>query len=211
MGDFNKALNVLIDGQDKGALVDKESDEALDRKMFTFTSTDRIVLRQFECGSQPCVLLSKFFQLNESTCHETLFVIVARLAQMKESSFLMFGDISHTDLPDLTRRTKTVTVVASNVSTNPESGQDEQEMDECIELFRSLYVEDMSRRCGLTEENGDPVYKVPVMIGLVCLLNPMYGGMYQQDQLFACLCDLDLLTNTFVSTCTVTFQVKRIY
>jgi hypothetical protein len=106
MGDFNNALNLLIDGDDRRTLTNEEDAES-DRTDYTFTAQDKIILRQFECGSQPCLLLSKFFQLNEPTVHETLFVTVARVAQMRETSFPMFGDISHTELPDLRKRSLT--------------------------------------------------------------------------------------------------------
>ena len=169
MGDFNAALNLLLDGHDKNLLVDVDGHE-VDRTVYTFTAEDKSILRQFECGSEPCLLLSKFYQLNEPTCHETLFVTLARLAQMKETSFTMFGDISHTDLPDLTKRTKTVVVVAENhVEKRSESGRDEHDMEECIELFRRLYHEDMAKRCGIVDGDGQPVEKLPVTMAMACI------------------------------------------
>jgi hypothetical protein len=175
MGDFNNALNLLIDGHDKKDLTNKEGDVA-DKSDYTFTGQEKTILRQFECGSQPCLMLSKFFQLNDATIHETLFVTVARVAQMRETSFTMFGDISHTDLPDLRKRSKTVVVVSSSHTAPNPSGREEQPMEECIELFRELYGDDMMKRCGITNDNGNPVPKLPVMIGMACLLNPIYGG-----------------------------------
>ena len=180
MGDFNDALNLLIDDHDSSLLTNKDGEE-VERSEFTFTIRDKTILRQFECGSEPCLLLSKFFQLNEPTSHETLFVITARLAQMREPSFLMFGDISHNDdALDLSRRTKTVYVVTANpnAGANVETGRDEQLMEECIESFRDLYVEDMASRCGLFDENGDPQCVLPMVIGVGALMNPMYGGTY---------------------------------
>ena len=112
MGDLSNALNLLMDDADKDYL--KEDDT--DRTDYTFTAQDKGILRQFECGSEPCLKLSKFFQLNASTVHETLFVVLARVAQMRETSFVMFGDISHSQLPDLTKRTKSVFVVSFFIS-----------------------------------------------------------------------------------------------
>jgi hypothetical protein len=157
MGDFNTALNLLMDDHDRHLLTNKDGEE-VEHMEFIFTLHDKIILRQFGCGTEPCLLLSKFFQLNEPTSHETLFVVVAHLAQMRETSFQMFGDISHAKLPDLSKRTKTVYVVAVNHfgGGNIDTGCDEQPMEECIESFQDLYVEDMSSRCGITDENGDP-------------------------------------------------------
>jgi hypothetical protein len=175
MGDFNKALNQLLDTTDKHLL--EERDGAVrPRSDFIFTPNDRTVLRQYECASQPCLLLSKFFQLNAPTVHETLFVIAARLAQMRETSFLMYGDISHTDLPDLTKRTKTIRVVSSEHLEEGEDGQEEQPMDICIQYYRAIYARDMSRRCGLTDANGERVIKLPYILAIGALLNPMLGG-----------------------------------
>jgi hypothetical protein len=173
MGDFNAALTLMVQ-RDNG------TDE--DREALTFSSTDRNILRQFECGSQPCLLLSKFYQLNEATSHETLFVTTARLAQMKESSFLMFGDISHSDLSDLKTRTKTVLVYSStHPMVNAGSGREEKPMEDCIELFRELYVKDMGIRCGIIKDNGSPVTKLPNIIAMACLLNPLYGSECERN------------------------------
>ena len=50
-------------------------------------------------------------------------------------------------------------------------------MDNCIELFWELYVQDMSNRCGITNPEEGPVKALPQMIAMACLMNPMYGGM----------------------------------
>jgi hypothetical protein len=175
MGDFNNALNLLIDDADKDSLVDQDGDE-VDREVYTFTALDKSILRQFECGSQPCLQLSKFFQLNASTFHETLFVLVARLSQMRETSFQMFGDISHSTLPDLSKRTKTVFVVSANDMGMGPEGRDEQPMEDCIETYRQLYSNNMMKRCGLVDDNDNPVFDLPITIAIGCLLNPLYGG-----------------------------------
>jgi hAT family C-terminal dimerisation region len=95
---------------------------------------------------------------------------------MRETSFPMFGDISHTELPDLRKRSLTVVVVSSiHTAPNP-SGRDEQPMEECIEDFRELYAKDMLERCGVTKNDGTPTEKLPVTIAIAALLNPLYGG-----------------------------------
>lgn len=174
MGDFSKALHNMIQGMDNHKL--KGKDGLLPVTDFTFTPSDKLILRQFECGSEPCVLLSKFYQINDATSHETIFVTTAYLMMMRMTYFLMYDDISHSDLADLKARKKTVYVVSSVHPEDDESGRKEECMDPCIELFRLLYAEDMEVRCGLTESPGSPAIKLPTMTAIALLLNPLYGG-----------------------------------
>ena len=178
MGDFNKALVELIDGDDKKSLTDSTS-RYKTRQDFFFSKEDRMILRQFECGSEPCLKLSKFFQLNEATCHETLFVTTARLGEMMEQSFLMFGDISYSQMPNLRNREKTVKVTDQLGDDDEGDDGNERSMDPCISLYRELYATDMAKRCGLMNEDGHPATKFPTMIAMACLLNPIYGGESQ--------------------------------
>jgi hypothetical protein len=175
MGDFNKALGLLIDGADKRFLI--SNGVAVPRENFIFSKDERTILRQYECGSEPCLLLSKFFQLNESTCHETLFVITARIAQMRETSFAMYADISHSDVADLTKRTKTL-VVNSPHNILSVDEENEKKMEPCILKFRELYSDDLEKRIGLSNGHGQPAVHLPVIIGLAALLNPLYGSTY---------------------------------
>ena len=144
---------------------------------FTFTPTDKLILRQFECGSEPCLLLSQFYQICDATSHKTLFVTAAYLSLMWDTCFAMYDDISHSDLKDLRTRKKTVYVVSSqHVLTEEHSGRNMQPMHPCIELFRQLYANDMARRCGLRDDAGLPTSKLPVETSIAALLNPLYGG-----------------------------------
>ena len=59
MGDFSKGLHILITGHDKEKLTPKDG-VTLPLTDFTFTPNDKLILRQFECGSEPAVKLSKF-------------------------------------------------------------------------------------------------------------------------------------------------------
>ena len=173
MGDVSKGLNVMIHGMDSGKLMkDGNLHPVTD---FTFTPTDKLILRQFECASEPCVLLSKFYQINGATSHETIFVTTAYIAMMRMTHFVMFDDISHTDLVDLKARKKTVYVVASTHPEADENGRKEECMDSCIELFRMLYADDMEVRCGLADTIGAPAIKLPSMTAVALLLNPLYG------------------------------------
>ena len=97
------------------------------------------------------------------------------------SSFVMYDDISHSDLLDLSARKKTVYVLSStHVATAEENGRNTQPMDVCIETFRRLYANDMEERCGFRED-GLPTKKQPVETAIALLLNPLYGG-----KLFCC-------------------------
>ena len=176
MGDFNKGLVKLIEGNDKRKLVVGDG-SLLPASDFTFSLNDKLILRQFECASEPCVKLSKFYQLNGATSHEVIFVTAAYISMMRDTWFAMYEDISHSDIPDLKNRKKTVYVLASNYySLEDETGRNEQPMDPCIEKFRKLYADDMEERCGFTEGPGLDVAKLPVDTAIALLLNPVYGG-----------------------------------
>ena len=178
MGDFNKGLLELINGNDKGKLTPKDG-RVLPFTDFTFTSNDQLVLRQFECGSEPCVLLSKFYQINDATSHETLFVTTAYLAMLRQTFFCMYDELSHTEAADLKGRVKSVYVTSTDhVSTEQDCGRNEKPMDPCIQTFRRLYADDMAKRCGLTEGPNLPSPKLPVDCAIALLLNPMYGGKF---------------------------------
>jgi hypothetical protein len=177
MGDLNKALALMCceEGCDKDLLTDRQGN-AVPKTDLLYTPNDQKILRQYECGAEPSLLLSKFFQINGPTSHEVLFHIRARIAQMREDSFAMFEDISHSDLPNLTKRNKTVFVVSSqHDASDEETGRAEQPMDPCIELFRDLFATDLEQRCGLANTDG-PVTRLPMDIAVACLLNPLYGG-----------------------------------
>jgi hypothetical protein len=174
MGDFNKGLNIILDTTDSKLLEERDG-VIRPRSDFAFTPTDRTIFRQFECGSQPCLLLSKFFQLHKPIIHETLFMMVARLTPMRETSFLMYGDILHSpEVLNLTKWTKTIRVVSSH----PGDSQEEQPMDVCIQHSRYLYANAMSWRCGLTESDGTDALRIPHILGVAALLNPMLGGTF---------------------------------
>jgi hypothetical protein len=104
-----------------------------------------------------------------------LFNIRVRVAEMKSTSFKMFADISHSDLPDLKKRVKTDTVLSTKIGEIEERGRTEP-MYECIERFREKYAEDMEIRCCLATATRCDVVKLPSDIAVACLLHPLYGG-----------------------------------
>jgi hypothetical protein len=147
----------------------------VNRNELMYTPQDRMIMRQYECGSEPCSKLSKFFQIKTATAHEVLFNIRVRVAEMKSTSFKMFADISHSDLPDLKKRVKTDTVLSTKIGEIEERGRTEP-MYECIERFREKYAEDMEIRCCLATATRCDVAKLPPDIAVACLLHPLYGG-----------------------------------
>jgi hypothetical protein len=106
----------------------------VDKQDFMFSPTDKIILRQYECGSELVVLLSKFFQLNVLTSHLVLVHLQARIAQLREPKFAMFADISHLNQESLTGRTKTEMVLSDDVTNREEHGQVES-MQPCVNRF----------------------------------------------------------------------------
>ena len=100
MGDYQLSLSRMFadDGIDRG-LLHEGVGVHVDKMRFMFSQTDQMILRQFECAAEPAVLLSKFFQLNIPTAHLVLFHLRVRIAQMRQPSFMMYGDLSHSSLP----------------------------------------------------------------------------------------------------------------
>lgn len=176
MGDLNKALSEMLaeGGMDEGLLTDAH-DWPIDKREFMYTPDDRMVMRQYECGSEPCSKLSKFFQIKTATCHEVLFNIRVRVAEMQSPTFKMYADISHSDLPDLKKRVKTESVLSTKSHEVEDAGRTEP-MSACIERFREKYAEDMNIRCGLVDENGNDIVELPSDIAVSCLLHPLFGG-----------------------------------
>jgi hypothetical protein len=183
MGDLNKALGEMLGagGMDEALLKDAPHDRHIDKKELMYTPEDQMIMRQYECGSEPCSKLSKFFQIKTATSHEVLFHIRVHLAEMSSPTFKMFADISHSDLVDLRKRVKTETVLSSNIHEVEDNAGRTEPMSKCIERFRVKYVENMNFRCGLVDENGSDIVALPPDIAISCLLHPLFGGMRRME------------------------------
>jgi hypothetical protein len=183
MGDLNKALSIMLGekGCDASLLTENQGDDGdeVDKKDFMFTASDQMILRQYECGAEPVLFLSKFFQDGKATSHEILFQLRSRIEQMRSQKFVMYSDISHSDLEEHGKRSKAETVLHDNLVDYDEIGRT-QPMCLCIEQFRKHFADDLERRCGFVELNDkdqwDDTVKLPVDIAVACLLNPLYGG-----------------------------------
>ena len=166
-------------GCDFNLLTDTDGSR-VDKMSLLFSPTDQMILRQYECGAEPAVLLSKFFQLDVPTSHLILVTVRARIAQMREKDFKMYADISHSALEVLTNRPMTVTVLSDEV-TEREDGPSEP-MQPCIAEFRKIFADDFEHRCGLVQFNDvqtdeiEDVPRLPSNIAIACLLHPLVGG-----------------------------------
>ena len=190
MGDLFRALSIMLayDGCDFKLLEDKQGRPVMDKQgrpvektSLMFTQTDHMILRQFECGAEPALLLSKFFQMSGPTSHLVLINLRVRIAQMREKRFNMYGDISHSTLLSvITNRKKTEMVLSDDV-TERDDGRSEPMM-ECVARFWHLFADDLELRCGLTmrsKTNPDrlePARSLPSDIAIAALLHPLLGG-----------------------------------
>jgi hypothetical protein len=73
MGDLQRSLAVMLGekGCNVGLLKDANG-SPVDKQDLMFSPMDQMILRQYECGSEPVVLLLKFLQLDVSTAHLVL-------------------------------------------------------------------------------------------------------------------------------------------
>jgi hypothetical protein len=183
MGDLQQSLVIMLGdrGCDVSLLHNKEGDP-VDKLSLMFTRPDRMVLRQYECGSEPVVLLSKFFQSDFPTSHLVLIHLRVRIAQMRETRFAMYADISHSNLELLSNRNKTETVLSDAAVDREDDGGRVEPMVKCVADFRSLFADDLEHRSGLVERNVDDVsvledvQRLPPDIAIACLLHPLVGG-----------------------------------
>jgi hypothetical protein len=75
MGDLQRSLAIMLEVKGCNMKLLKEEDKTgglIDRQLLMFSLTDQMILRQYECASEPVVLLSKFFQLDVPTSHLVL-------------------------------------------------------------------------------------------------------------------------------------------
>ena len=103
------ALSEMLDpvtGIDCALLKDCNGME-VDRNTLMFVPNELNILRQYECAAEPVMHLSSFFQHTAPTVHHILITLRARIQEMREETFMMYGDISYNEqLPVLTDRKK---------------------------------------------------------------------------------------------------------
>lgn len=184
MGDLQRSLSIMLaeGGCDENLLHDEQGNYVIAEKPhYMFAPMDQMVLRQYECGSEPAVLLSKFFQRTYPTFHLILFHLRVRIAQMREPKFLMYGDVSHSDFDILSNRSKSETVLSNSVEKQDDTGR-VNPMVPCVADFRRIFADDLEVRCGLCEWEDKnktilvDVERLPPDLAISCLLNPMVGG-----------------------------------
>ena len=138
MGDLQMALSEMLDsetGIDKHLLKDASGDP-VDRNALMFVPNELSILRQYECAAEPVMRLSHFFQTSVPTVHQVLVTLRARIKEMREPTFLMYGDISYSDQTILADQKK-IDIVGSDAE-KEQHGATVQPMLEEIYDFRSL-------------------------------------------------------------------------
>jgi hypothetical protein len=213
MGDLQRSLGLMLGekGCDEHLLRADAPGGAVDKISLMFTNTDQTILRQYECGSEPVLLLSKFFQLDDPSSHLVLVHLRARIAQLREHKFEMYADISHSPLEVLTGRNKTETVLADDATDREDHGRVEP-MHPCIARFRTVFANDLEVRAGLVtvdpqnEHIRMPVTELPVDMAVSCILNPLVGG---KNETLSC-CRKLVATTNFQGCLIATRQVKDV-
>lgn len=185
MGDYQRSLAIMLGegGCDAGLLKDSNGD-SVEKISLMFSPRDQMIMRQYECGSEPALLLSKFFQMNVPTSHLVLVHLRARIESMREDKFLMYTDISHSTQEVLSNRVKTEVVLSNDVVDRDDvAGGRVETMQQCVAEFRENFAYDMELRSGLTkvindEGETDCVEELAPDIAIACLLHPMVGGKF---------------------------------
>jgi hypothetical protein len=176
MGDLQRSLAIMLgeNGCDVHLLQDADGDP-VDRMTMRFSPMEQTILWQYECGSEPVVLLSKFFQLDVPTSHLVLVHLQARIEQLREPKFAMYTDILHSPLEVLTGRNRTETVLPDEVTDHDDHERGEA-MHRCVAKFQSVFAADLEVHCGLVTKDDDQVLilvkDLPQDVGISCLLHP---------------------------------------
>lgn len=184
MGDLQRSLVIMLgeDGCDRH-LLRNQYGETVDKMSLMFSTTDQMILRQYECGSEPVVSLSKFFQMDVPTSHLVLVHLRACIAELRKPKFQMYADISHSPLESLTSRNKTETVLSDEVVDREDHGRVEV-MHKCVAKFRAIFADDLESRSGLVQWDEDnhlvatPVEELPSDLAISCILHPLVGGKH---------------------------------
>jgi hypothetical protein len=125
-----------------------------------FLTSDQAILRQYECGAKPVMLLSKFFQMDAPSAHPLLVHLQACIAQLREPKFSMFPDLSQSKLEVLTGCNKTETVLSDDATERDGHGRDER-MHRCIATFQSVFADDLEKHAGLVDVNWENHIRTP--------------------------------------------------
>lgn len=176
MSDLCDALEELLSpgGMDHGLLSDVERD-ANDISAHSFTERDRKVLPQFEGVAMPAKNLCKYLQNNNAACWAySTFYLRLTLQETGADTIVIHPDVSRTDrVKDLRKRgDKSILVKKGGTVVDHDEARRYDKvvtMEPMVERYCSLYVEDLSRRVGLSDK-----YLSPLLTNHV-LLNPMFG------------------------------------
>jgi hypothetical protein len=90
MGDLQLALTgtaMLGEKVCDASLLKDANGSDVDKDTLMFTQNDQMILRQYKCGLEPVVLLSKFFQMDVPTSHLVLL-------HLRSATPTMYADLS---------------------------------------------------------------------------------------------------------------------
>lgn len=203
MGDLMKSLSIMLDekdGIDRRLLTDANGNP-VDRNELMFTPAEINLLRQYECAAEPVVQLSRFFQLDVPTAHLVLLYLRAKIDELRDTQFMMYGEISYSDVPVLSDRKKTEIVgVDAEVE---QQGATVIAMVEPIYNFRILVADDLESRCKLTYYEQGVIHdmqRLPKDIAIGCLLNPLAGGTLRKPLLITVSTNLITVSTKYTQT-----------
>lgn len=177
MGDVSKAVSrMLASGRvDKDLLMDKDG-KVISKDNLSYTSAGKAVLRQYKGVMAPSYKKSMFAQDKGITIHHHLFEIRYTVQQMEADHFSIPADISHkVHTQNLMKHKRKDLVKAAECSAVGKESEHKQviEIKSCIANARQLYQKDISMRMGLLDADGDDVEKLPDVIAIPALLNPL--------------------------------------
>lgn len=180
MGDVSEAVSRMLafGGVDKDLLTDKDG-KVISKDSLSYTSADKAVLRQYEGKMAPSYEYSMFAQDKSITIYHHLFEIRHTVQQMEAEHFSIPADISYkVHTQNLMKHERKDLVKAAECSTIGIESEHEQvlEMENCIADACQLCQKDIAMRMGLLDKDGDDVEKLPDVITIPALLNPLMGG-----------------------------------
>ena len=210
MGDLCEANQRLLLGDDASLLRDGNGN-AVDRNTLVHSQLDKSILRQLEAGYDPVIRFSKYLQSKGVKSPQMLFEIRHTIQEMESSNFGMYTDISHMGAaaPDGRNRKKTTFVQAPGAPEHPDARNyaHHVDMEQCIQLGRHLYCEDLSARLKLTEKDtGEDKECLADSVTFPALLNPLMGGRKS-------MVDSGLMTDTQENNARagILAEIKRLY
>jgi hypothetical protein len=190
MGDLSNSLEILLlpAGMDYGLL--NEAERASNNiTNYSYTNSDKKILRHFEGAALPTKRLCKFLQDGRNSWAHATFKLRLALQDTAAPTIAIYADTSHMNhIKDLCKcGEKTVLVKKSGIEVGQEVAKNYTKvelMDPTVEEYCNLYNKDFSKRIGFDDKY------LPSLLTNHVLLNPMFGlqswivcsGLLTEDQ-----------------------------